>query len=67
MSVKDPCAAVEGVRAEECGRRWAGWCYVAVRIRESTQMDHQESPDFFRFHIHVIIQPASLSVSFHSV
>ena len=39
MSVKDPCAAVEGVRAEECGRRWAGWCYVAVRIRESTQMD----------------------------
>ena len=37
--MKDPCAAVEGVRAEECGRRWAGWCYVAVRIQESTQMD----------------------------
>ena len=37
--MKDLCAAVEGVRAEECGRRWAGWCYVVVRIQESTQMD----------------------------
>ena len=37
--MKDPCAAVEGVRAEEGGRRWVGGCYVVVRIRESTQMD----------------------------